>query len=144
MTRLLWLHEDALRLPADFAQAEAMRAIFIWDEAFLSQQLYGLKRRVFLYECLLDLPIDIIAGARRPTLERMMQHADQLVTWRAQNPETRELMASLAKEYDVIILEPEPFITPLDTDKTTPPRRFFKYWKSIAPRALAKDGRLTD
>jgi hypothetical protein len=142
MTRLLWLHEDVLRLPVNLPEAQDMRAVFIWDEAFLAQQLYSLKRRVFLYECLLDLPIDIIAGARRPTLEAMMQQANQVVTWKAQNPETRALMASLAKDYSLMVIDPEPFIHPIDTDSKTPPRRFFRYWKNVSPRALAQDGRV--
>jgi hypothetical protein len=144
MTNLFWVHEDHLHLPADIASAEEWRVVFIWDDDFLTQQFYGLKRRVFLYECLLDLPIDIIAGPRRTTLEKMMHDADQLLTWNAQNPETRHLIASLGSGFTVTVLEPEPFIMPQATETKSVPRRFFKYWKSAAPRALAHDGQAPD
>lgn len=141
MTVLLWLHEDVIRLPDDFAKNEDTRAVFIWDEDFLTRSFYGLKRRVFLYECLVELPIEIIAGSRQTILSEVLTQADSLLTWQAQDPETSKLIDALCGKYAVQVMQPEPFLAPISDRPEPAARRFFKYWKQSSARALTRDGK---
>jgi deoxyribodipyrimidine photo-lyase len=60
---LVWVHGDALQpdAPTLLAYPDAP-ALYIWDEALLELYQLTLKRLQFLYECLLELPVDIARG----------------------------------------------------------------------------------
>ena len=61
--KLLWVHDKALRFGSDFCEAnESFKAIHIWDDEYYRTQRYSLKRLVFIYETLLELPLEIIHG----------------------------------------------------------------------------------
>ena len=61
---LIWLHEDALCAshPVFSAAPSVCEAVFVWDDAYLQHAHYSLKRLVFLYETLCELPVTIIRG----------------------------------------------------------------------------------
>jgi len=63
MPPILWIHSDCLRPtnPALLAHPDAP-AIFVWDDALLTQYHISLKRIVFMYEALLELPVTIYRG----------------------------------------------------------------------------------
>ena len=64
MADLVWIHEDALRQshPVFAAAAPGSPAVFIWDNASLEARHIGPKRRLFIYQTLAGMEIDIIAG----------------------------------------------------------------------------------
>ena len=63
MKTIVWLHGDGLspQNPALVAN-EGAPAVFVFDDALLTQWQIGLKRVVFLYESLLELPVSIRRG----------------------------------------------------------------------------------
>ena len=61
--KLLLVHDKALRSCLDVYEAsESFKAVHIWDDEYYRSQKYSLKRLVFIYETLLDLPLEIIHG----------------------------------------------------------------------------------
>ena len=63
--KLLLVHDKALRSGFDVYEAsESFKAVHIWDDEYYRSQRYSLKRLVFIYETLLDLPLEIIQARR--------------------------------------------------------------------------------
>ena len=61
--KLLLVHDKALRSGLDVYEAsESFKAVHIWDDEYYRTQRYSLKRLVFIYETLLELPLEIIHG----------------------------------------------------------------------------------
>ena len=99
---LIWVHGGCLhpQSPAFQAFPDAP-ALWVWDEALLGRGRISLKRVLFLYESLLELPVAIERGA---VAERVAAYAaeagcDSIVTVVSVAPRFRtnvETMASLA------------------------------------------------
>ena len=70
---LICLHEDALRIthPIFKFAPTGTKAIYVWDDEYLRRANYSLKRLVFLYETLCDLPVDVVRGATRTVVMAM-------------------------------------------------------------------------
>lgn len=134
---LILLHQEALRRTHpvfDAAPAET-KAIYIWDDAFLKDANYSLKRLVFVYETLCELPVDIIRGS---TLETILQLApSMLYIPAANNPLLVGLIDSIKNEVPVKIVEDEPFVT---FQRKTDFNRFFQYWNKAEKTAFLLDG----
>lgn len=58
--RLFWLHDEALAKPDDYRAGD--RLVYLWDANYFAQQAWSLKRRVFIYECLVALKAEIYVG----------------------------------------------------------------------------------
>ena len=60
---IIWVHGDCLspKNPALQTYPDAP-AIWVWDDALLEEWQINLKRIVFIYECLLELPVTIRRG----------------------------------------------------------------------------------
>jgi hypothetical protein len=134
---LILLHQEALRRTHpvfDAAPAET-KAIYVWDDAFLKDANYSLKRLVFVYETLCELPVDIIRGG---TLETVLQLAPSLLYIpAANNPLLISLIDSIKKEVPAKIVEDEPFVT---LQRKTEFKRFFQYWNKAEKTAFLLDG----
>ncbi|HRF95569.1 MAG TPA: hypothetical protein PLZ51_10255, partial [Aggregatilineales bacterium] len=63
MNTIVWVHGDNLS-PYNPALLEGKNApaLFVWDEKLLTEWHISLKRIVFIYECLLELPVIIRKG----------------------------------------------------------------------------------
>jgi deoxyribodipyrimidine photo-lyase len=144
---VLWIHAEALG-PANAAlKAHPHRpALFVFDPVASDQEPWGLKRLVFIYECLLELPLTIRAGDPVQELLAFVARcgADGVVTTRAVDPRLRSITAQLAERVPVAVLDPEPLV-PSDLDspgataapgRPAPPdlRRFSRYWRWAEPR----------
>lgn len=137
---VLWIHGEALG-PANPAwRAHPDRpALFVFDRPLIEGSAgqgpaISLKRLGFLYECLLDLPVALRAGAvAEELLAFAARHgADGVVTSRAVDPRFAALSATIGAALPLQVLEPEPFVQlegPVDL------RRFSRYWKR-AERAV--------
>lgn len=140
-TDLIWVHEDALRAdhPA-FGEAGMARACFIWDDAYMARMGYGLKRRVFIYETLLELPVEIYAGPIVETLQHLMKEcgAAQIVTGKTPNPLLKEMMGELRHTTKVTAIADKAFV---QMDAQPELKRFFKYWNKAKKKAFLYDGR---
>jgi len=145
---VLWIHAEALG-PANAALwAHPHRpALFVFDPVAADQEPWGLKRLVFVYECLLELPVTIRAGDPVAELLAFVARcgADGVVTTRAVDPRLQAITAQLAARLPLTVLDPEPLV-PSDPDpagvgpaSATPAsepdlRRFSRYWRWAEPR----------
>jgi len=146
---VLWIHAEALG-PANAALKAHPHcpAVFVFDPVAADQEPWGLKRLVFLYECLVELPVTIRAGDPVTELLAFVVRcgADGVVTTRAVDPRLQAISARLAERVSVVVLEPEPLV-PADLELpgagepaasavgTLPDlRRFSRYWRWAEPR----------
>lgn len=134
---IVWLHGDNLspHSPALLAAANAP-ALWVWDDALLARARISLKRVLFLYECLLELPVTIRRGEVAAEILRFAaEHkADGVLTNVTPAPGFAAIRRRLEQTLPVVALaEAEAFVTPpvgLDL------RRFSRYWRKVAADAL--------
>jgi hypothetical protein len=125
MSSVAWVHDDALRhwyghLPT----------VYIFDDAKLKREQWRLKRIGFLYECLLELPVEIRRGGVVAQVQdfQKQQGADSMVTQSTPDPHLRQQAAHLRAP----MLAPPDFV---HKEGKLDLRRFSKYWAK-AKRAL--------
>lgn len=135
---LVWMHEDMLRAdhPAFDAVEADTRAVFAWDDAYFDKMDYGLKRRVFIYQCLLDLPVDIYHGETCAILRHFAPQ--KIITGKTPNPHLKAKMAGLRETCQVKTIADTPFVQLGDS---APLKRFFRYWNKARKLAFLPDGR---
>lgn len=137
-TTVVWVHGDALspNNSALLAYPNAP-AVFVFDDALLTRMQISLKRIVFMYECLLELPVHIRRGdpAQELTSFAQKHEGTKIATTPSPSPGFRHICRTLELSgLEIEIHAPEPFVTlPEHTDL----RRFSRYWK-IAQKRLAK------
>lgn len=139
--KLIWLHEDALRADHPlFAQAINAPACFIWDDAYMAEMGYGLKRRVFIYETLLELPVEVYVGPIVETLQNLAQKykASLIFTGKTPNPLLKDRMDALRMGVKVTTIADNAFV---QMDAQPELKRFFKYWNKAKKKAFLYDGR---
>lgn len=132
---IVWVHGDCLspQNPA-LQQYASAPALFVWDEALLAQWQISLKRIVFMYECLLELPVTIRRGNVVEELRAFAgeHHSTRIVTTESVSPRFRELRQQLTHTHEVEVLPVEPFVRYSGEFDL---RRFARYWKVAAPLA---------
>jgi hypothetical protein len=139
MGSLIWLHEDCLRATHNlFAHAPDAQAAFIWDDAHMAAMHYGLNRRVFIYETLCQLPIEIYAGDTVTLLAQLAADGRDIVTGKTPNPALKAVMQRLRETTKVSAIADAPFV---QMDSPPDLRRFFKYWNKAKKHAFLYDGR---
>ncbi|MBW4553010.1 MAG: hypothetical protein KME35_18155 [Aphanocapsa sp. GSE-SYN-MK-11-07L] len=123
---LVWLHGDCLSplAPPLFAYPDAP-AVWVWDDQLLEQQQISLKRIVFIYECLLELPVEIRRGEVATEINQFAraQAADGIVTTGSPSPRFEQICQGL--ELPVKILEVNPFV---NYQGYIDLKRFSRYW----------------
>lgn len=137
MSQLIWVHEDMLRddHPA-FAVAPHAAALYVWDDAYMEEMSYGLKRRVFIYETLCEMAVDIVVGDTLEVLRAQLGY-DEIVTGKTPNPALKARMDALRATIKVSTQADHAFAR-LDTPSDL--RRFFKYWNKAKKTAFNFDG----
>jgi hypothetical protein len=142
MSTLIWLHEDCLRdghnLFAQAPDSANRRAVFIWDDAHMTAMHYGLNRRVFIYETLCQLPVEIYVGDTVETLTQLADGAQTIITGKTPNPALKHIMQTLRQNRTVSAIADAPFV---QMDSPPDLRRFFKYWNKAKKHAFLYDGR---
>ena len=134
---LIWLHEEALRLshPVFKAVPNGTKAIYVWDDVYFHESNYSLKRLIFIYETLCELPIDIIRGN---TLDVIRELAPPTLYIPAtNNPLIVNIIASLEPTISLKIVEDEAFVV---IKKPSEFRRFFQYWNKAEKTAFLHNG----
>jgi hypothetical protein len=126
---VVWVHGDCLSPhgPALTARPGAP-AIFVWDDALLAEWRISLKRIVFIYECLLELPVAIRRGDVAAELLRFAaEHgAVSLVTAESPSPRFRAIRDQVERELPVEVLPVTPLV---DYGGRLDLRRFSRYWQ---------------
>ncbi len=134
---LIWLHEEALRIthPVFKAAPAGAQAVFVWDDAYFRETNHSLKRLIFTYETLCELPIDILHG---DTLDIVRTLAPSRIHMPAtSNPLILKTMDGLRSAFSSETIEDETFALikhPKDC------LRFFPYWKKAEKNAFQRDG----
>ena len=126
---LVWVHGDSLSPtnPALLTYPDAP-AVWVWDEELLNQWQISRKRIVFIYECLLELPVEIHRGNVMEKLTQLMQEygAQKLVTTQSPSPRFQHICQELSRQFTLEILAIPPLIPP---QKYLDLKRFSRYWK---------------
>lgn len=128
MNHLFWMHSGNLCPLPDTLIADAA---FIFDDEQIRLAGWGLKRIMFIYECLLELPVEIYRG---PTVETLLalsaQQSAGIITMDSPDPWLREQIKRLREHVPVEVLPAPQFVElrePVDL------RRFSRYWKQAGP-----------
>ncbi len=127
MRSVIWIHEDALSRthPVFTAASDDSEAVFIWDAADLERRGYSFKKLVFIYECLLDMNVEIIEGRTTDILRSYCEEGYSVYFAEPRNPELLHLIAPLRDYRNVIMIKRER----LGNVEVTPDmKRFFRYW----------------
>lgn len=141
MSRLIWLHDEAL----SFLQPEDIQAndqlLYIWDNAYFDAKGWSLKRRVFLYECLLDLryvDIQIYQGSTLQVLQQCLEQSPkvQLMSYKAREPELRALQKEVEEQVCAIDYLQAPSL--FGALPRQAPKRFFRFWKAVEKQLLGE------
>jgi hypothetical protein len=126
---IVWVHGDCLSPdnPALQAYPDAP-ALWVWDDVLLDEWQISLKRIVFIYECLLELPVTIRRGDLVAELrEFAVEHgAARIVTAESPSPRFRAICQNLRNTLPVEMLPVEPFI---DYNGKIDLKRFSRYWQ---------------
>ena len=131
---VIWVHEDAMCLDDQLraAAGPSARPIFIWDTKEHDRRQYSLKRRVFIYECAIDLNIPIYSGDTYGVL-KTLAGTNKIFTTETPDRFIQDIVKKLRDDLDVVSLQtPGIANIPLDTDTN----RFFRFWNIVKTSAL--------
>ena len=128
---IVWVHGDCLspKNPALQEYPDAP-AIWVWDNALLEEWKISLKRIVFIYECLLELPVTIRRGdVAAQVMAFAKEHgADGVAV--AESPSPRFKMICNAIEatslLEIEVWSSDPFV---NYDGYIDLKRFSRYWR---------------
>ena len=134
---LICLHEDALRIthPIFNVAPIGTKAIYVWDDEYLRRANYSLKRLVFIYETLCDLPVDVVRGATRTVV--MAMTPAMLYVPATNNPSLLSLFAGISPATPLTFVDDDIFAV---MEKTSEARRFFQYWSKVERSAFLHNG----
>jgi hypothetical protein len=135
---LIWVHPDCLSAsnPA-FQKYPQAPALFVFDEEEIEAEAWSLKRIAFLYECLLEMPVEIRRGVVVAELTKALRALGlkKIVTVHSVNPRFAEQRRRLEMAIPVEVLPAVPFV---DYRGTLDLKRFSRYWKRVEPIVFDK------
>lgn len=134
---LIMLHPESLRKthPVFKAAPPETAAIFVWDDAYWRAANYSLKRLIFVYETLCELPVEIVHGAIDDVIKAY--EPSKLYVPATHNPLLLKVLTRLAELTPLQLVPDEPFVTIQHKGDL---RRFFHYWNKAEKRAFLHDG----
>lgn len=131
---IIWVHGDCLNPEQEaLAAYPDAPAVWVWDDALLRRRQLALKRILFIYECLLALPVTIRRGdvVRELVAFAQEREAATVVTMHSVSPGFRRICRGLRDHgLQVEVLEPEPFV---ELSSSPDLRRFSRYWRTVQP-----------
>ena len=135
--QLIWLHDKALSQshPALDELNESTRVIHVWDDAYYQSRSYSLKRLVFIYETLCELPVEIIHGNTTDVLQTL--RPDKLIIPYTADTFIKKLSDELSQIAEVEIVKEKPFVAVAPDEAF---KRFFKYWNKAKKTAFLING----
>lgn len=138
-TSIIWVHEDALGLghPVFTQAGDGAARVFVWDEAYFKAQGYSLKRLVFIYECLLDIPKLILYKGDTRTILAQLARGRNLFVASTPNPEFQHIIKVVSENCHATLISSLPFSAISDNADMG---RFFRYWNGARKSALSIDG----
>ena len=136
--QLIWLHEKALGHSHPILQNinPKTKIVHVWDEMYYRQRSYSLKRLVFIYENLCELPVEIIMGN---TIEVLRSYEpDNIIVPHTADTVIQGLCDELSGHVNLEFIEEKKFAPMTKGYKFT---RFFKYWKEAKKTAFLVNGK---
>ncbi len=137
---VIWVHADNLNPHSQpFKLAAGAPALFVFDDALLQAWGITLKRIVFMYECLLELPVTIRRGDVLEELTRFVAEHDALRVLTSYSPSPRHaaICAALRQRLPRVrleVLSEAPFVRAQQVDL----KRFSRYWQAVKGEALTR------
>jgi hypothetical protein len=135
---IVWVHGDCLspHSPA-LAAYPQVPALFVWDDALLAEWRISLKRIVYIYECLLELPVAIRRGdVAAELLHFAAEHtADAVITVESPSPRFRAIRDAVAGTLAVQTMPVPPLV---NYNGRLDLRRFSRYWQVSQPYAMGQ------
>jgi hypothetical protein len=126
---IIWVHGDCLS-PQNPAIQEYpnIPAIWVWDHALIEEWQLSLKRLTFIYECLLELPVEIRRGDVAAEIKKFAQehNANLVITVDSPSPRFKDICQEIEKNLKLEVLQLQPFF---DYDGFIELRSFRSYWK---------------
>ena len=136
---IVWVHGDNLNPnnPALTAIPDAP-AIWVWDDELLDQWRISLKRVLFLYECLLELPATIQRGIVVDEIAAFAAQYDarQVITANSPSPRFQGILRQLRQRgLTVHVLKDSGLV---DANASFDLRRFSRFWRAAKQYALTE------
>ncbi len=132
---IVWLHADNLNPHCAALQAAPdSPAVFVWDDELLAEWKISLKRIVFIYECLLELPVSIRRGDVAVEVASFAQAhgAQRILTMASPSPRHRlicqRIMQRMPKGSRLEVLRDPAFV---ETNARLDLKRFSRYWSAV-------------
>ena len=133
---IIWVHGDNLHQQSSaFRRYPNAPAIFVFDQPTLNLYDLSLKRVMFLYESLLELPVEIRIGrtvADVLTFAREHQ-ADGIITMTSEAVGFRRRVQKLRAHLPVQVLSDRAIV---DDEQAYDLRRFMRFWNQVRGVAL--------
>ena len=128
---IVWVHGDCLSPKNPALQTyPTAPAIWVWDEKLLEEWQISLKRIVFIYECLLELPVTIRRGdVAAEVVAFAKEHgADGVATVDSPSPRFETICDDIeaASSLELEVWSPKPFV---NYDGYIDLKRFSRYWR---------------
>lgn len=128
---IVWVHADALspQNPA-LLRFDGAPAVFVWDDEWLAQAQISMKRIMFIYEALLELPIVIRRGSvAAEVVHFAAEHgATSVATIHSPNPRFHHHARKINAQVERLqVYKVPPFI---DTTESLDLKRFSRYWRT--------------
>ena len=137
---IVWIHGDNLSpLNPALTENKASPAIFVFDDVLLDEWAISFKRIVFIYECLLELPVIIRRG---DVVEQVVAFAQEhearrIVTVASPSPRfseiCRKIDESMPENKAIEVLKNKPFV---EYDGQIDLKRFSRYWRTVKKNVM--------
>lgn len=142
MKTIVWVNGDGLSPynPALAANPGAP-AVFVFDDALLDEWQIGLKRIVFLYESVLELPVSIRRGdvATEVAAFALEHGATRIVTSESVSPRFVATCKAISKKMPtgsrLEVVKVEPFV---EVSGRLDLKRFSRYWQAVKDKAFGR------
>lgn len=127
--KIVWVHGDCLSPQGPGLQAyPEASAIWVWDDTLIDECQLSLKRIVFIYECLLELPVVIRRGNVAAEVVAFAKElgTQGVVTAVSPSPRFEAICGEIRRSLPVEVLPVEPFVR---YDGYIDLKRFSRYWR---------------
>ncbi|NDJ35466.1 MAG: deoxyribodipyrimidine photo-lyase [Chloroflexi bacterium] len=139
MTPVIWVHGDAMNPNAPTFRAYPQApALWVWDEDLLATYNISLKRILFMYENLLEMPVAIRRGDVAAELARFAAEHDAstIATIFSPSPRFTQITDQLAyQDLTVEVWYQPPLVDP---HRTFDLKRFSRYWRKAEKLAMQR------
>ncbi|MGF1455153.1 MAG: hypothetical protein ACFB6R_07230 [Alphaproteobacteria bacterium] len=135
MSDMIWIHDDGLSPTSRVFDGPEAPAVYVFDDTFIEARGYGLKRLAFIYECLLEMPVEIHKGPLTATVATLAaaRAASRIRTMDTPDPLLRRTIEALRTDFEVEVISPPTFA---GLSGRVDLKRFSRYWKKAQSAAF--------